>query len=102
MLAKGNKMNTLYVIEAKIKKKDVNVAVKDSDIETWHKRLGHISEKRLKTLARKRFLPSFAGTSLKTCVHCLTGKTHIVAFKSFCPSKKSQIIDLIYTDVCII
>lgn len=37
VIAKGKKMNTLYVIKAKIKKEDVNVAVKDSDIETWMK-----------------------------------------------------------------
>ena len=38
--------------------------------------------------------------SLKTCVNCLAGKTHRVAFKSFFPSRKSQILDLIHTDVC--
>ena len=101
VLAKGKKMNTLYVIEANTKKEDVNVAVKDPDIETWHKRLGHIGEKELETLARKGFLPSFAGTCLKTCIHCLAGKTHRVAFKSYSPSRKSQILDLILTDVCI-
>ena len=39
VLAKGKKMNTLYVIEVKIKQEDVNVVVKDSDIETWLKGL---------------------------------------------------------------
>ena len=100
VLAKEKKMSTLYVIEAKIKKKDVNVTVKDPDIETWNKRLGHIGEKGLETLGRKGFLPSFAGTSLNTCVHCLVGKAHRVAFKSFSPSRKNQILDLIHTDVC--
>ena len=75
MLTKGRKVNILYVIEAKNKKEYLNIVVKDSNIETWHKRLGHIGEKGLETLARKGFLPSFAGTSLKTYVHCLTGKT---------------------------
>ena len=71
MLAKGGKVNTLYMIEAKIKTEDVNVAAKDSVIETWHKRLGHVGEKRLETLSKKkRFLPSFADASLKTYVHC--------------------------------
>ena len=78
----------------------MNVVVKDTDIETWHKRLGHIGEKVLETLARKGFLPSFAGMSFKTCAHYLAGKTHRVAFKSFSPFRKSQILDLIHTDVC--
>ena len=74
MLAKGRKINTLYVIKAKIKKEDVNVAVKDFDIKTWHKRLGFISEKWLETPTRKGFLPSFVSISLKTRVHCLIRK----------------------------
>ena len=45
MLAKGRKVNTIYILEAKIKKQDVNMAIKDFDIETWHKRFGHIGEK---------------------------------------------------------
>ena len=53
MLAKKRKVNKSFVIKAKIKKEDVNVAVKSSDIETWHKRLGHISEKGLETLGKK-------------------------------------------------
>ena len=53
VLAKGRKVNTLYVIEAKIKKEDVNLVVKVSDIETWHKRVGHIGEKGLETLVKK-------------------------------------------------
>ena len=52
------------------------MAVKDFDIETWYKRLGHIGDEGLETLARKVFLPSFVGISLKTCVHCLARKTY--------------------------
>ena len=55
--------------------------------------LVHIGEKGLETLAKKGFIPSFAGMSLKTCVHCLTEKAHEVAFKIFSPSKKSQILN---------
>ena len=74
MLANRRKVNTLYVIEAKIKKEDGNLVVSVSDIETWHKRLCHIGEKELKTLARKGFLPSFAGMSIKTYIHYLAKK----------------------------
>ena len=88
------------MIEAKIKKEYVKIAVKDTNIGTWHKKVGHISEKMLEILARKRFLPSLVGMSLKACVHYLVGNTHIVAFKSFSPFKKSQIYDLIHIDIC--
>ena len=49
------------MIEVNIKKEDVNMAIKDSDIETWHKRLDHIGEQGLETLTKKGFLPSFTG-----------------------------------------
>ena len=75
MLAKERKVNTLCVIEAKIKKEGVKMVVKDSDIEMWRKRLGHIGEKGLETLTKKGFLSSFTGMSLKTYVHGLAGKT---------------------------
>ena len=80
---------TNNVLEAKITKEDVNVAIKDSDIETLYKRFGHIGEKGLETLAIKGFLPSFSDISLKTFAYSLAGKTHRVAFKRFSQSKKS-------------
>ena len=97
---KGKKVSIVYVIKAKIKKEDMKLAVKDSDTEIWHKRLGPIDKKLLETLARKDFLPSFVGISLKTCVYWLARKTQGIVFKSFSPCKKSQILDLIHTDVC--
>ena len=65
IVAKGKKLNTLYVIEAKLHKKEINVVQKDASIELWHRRLGHINEKGLQTLARKQFLPNFQGMPLK-------------------------------------
>ena len=37
VLVRGRKVNTLYVIEAKVKKEDVDVAIKHSNIETCTK-----------------------------------------------------------------
>ena len=54
----------------------------------------------LETIVKKRFLSSFEGTSLKICIHCLTKKTHKVTFKSVSTFRKSHILNLIHTDVC--
>lgn len=94
---KGKKVSIVYIIDAKIKKEYMNPAIKDSNTEIWHKRLGPINKKWLETLARKGFLPSLGGISLKTCVYYLARKTHGVVFKSFSPCKKLQILDLIHT-----
>ncbi|CAI0404237.1 unnamed protein product, partial [Linum tenue] len=58
---------------AKHSKGGINVAEKDSSIELWHKRLGHLSEKGLQILSKKQLLPGAKGTLLKTCVDCLAG-----------------------------
>ena len=61
--------------------------------------LGHLSEKGLGILSKKKFLP-ITGTSLKTCAHCLSSKQHRVAFCSSPPKRRRHILDLVHTDVC--
>ena len=100
VVARGKKQNTLYVMEAKLHKGEINAAQRDVSIELWHRRLGHISEKGLQTLVKKQFLPNLQGMPLKTCDHCLVGKTHRVVFYTYPPSRRLNVIDLIHTDVC--
>ncbi|KAG8364646.1 hypothetical protein BUALT_Bualt18G0019000 [Buddleja alternifolia] len=84
--AKGKKKNSLYLMQAKLSNGDVNAAVNNSSIELWHKRLGHLSQKGMQLLAKKKLLPDVNGIELQTCVDCLAGKQHRVAFKSFYPA----------------
>ena len=71
------------------------------NVDIWHKRLGHISEKGLQT-PRKKFVPQLQDmTPLKTCDHCLVGKTHRVAFHTHPPTRRLNVLDLIHADVCI-
>ena len=55
VVARGKKKNTLYVTKAKLPKGEINAVQRDVSIELWHRRIGHISEKGLQTLARKQF-----------------------------------------------
>ena len=100
VVVRGKKQNTLYVMEAKLHKGEINAAQQDESIKLWHRRLGHISEKGLQTLARKLFLPNLQGMPLKTCDHCLVGKAHRVAFHTYPPFRRPNVIDLIHTGVC--
>ena len=87
--------------KTKLCKIDVNIAERDSSIELWHKRLGHMSEKGLHFLARKDFLPELKGMTLRPCVDCLAGKQHRIAFcTSTVPHHAKNILDLVHTDVC--
>jgi hypothetical protein len=79
----------------------VNIAERESSIELWHKRLGHMSEKGLHSLAHKDFLPKLKGMTLKLCVDCLAGKQHRIAFHtSTVPYRAKNILDLVHTNVC--
>ena len=87
--------------KTKLCKTDVNITERDSSIELWHKRLGHMSEKGLHSLARKDFLPELKGMTLRPCVDCLSGKQHRIAFcTSTIPYRAKNILDLMHTDVC--
>ncbi|KAG8376582.1 hypothetical protein BUALT_Bualt09G0078600 [Buddleja alternifolia] len=92
--AKGKKKNSLYLMQAKLSNGEVNAAVNSSSIELWHERLGHLSQKGMQLLAKKKLLPDVSGIELQTCVDCLAGKQHGVGFKSFYPSRKSHPLDL--------
>ena len=99
VVARGKKQNNLYVMEAKLYKGEINTAQRDVIIELWHRRLGHIIENGLQTLARKQFLPNLLSVPLKTCNHYLFLKAHRVAFHTNPPSRRPNVVDLIYIDV---
>ena len=77
----------------------MNIVENEASTELWHKRLGHISEKGLQVLARKKLLP-VKGMSLLPCTHCLSRKQSGVAFRIFPSHRKPDILDLVHTDVC--
>ena len=45
VVVRGKKKNTLYVMEAKLHKGDINTIQRDRSIELWHRRLCHVCEK---------------------------------------------------------
>ena len=101
VLARGKKNNTLYKTEVRLVKREVNIVKNEASTELWHKWLGHMSEKGLQVLARKKLLP-VKRTLLLPCTHCLFGKQSRVAFRRFHSRRKPDILDLVHSDVCII
>ena len=97
--ARGKKQGSLYMMQAKVCAGEVNVADECSS-ELWHNRLGHMSEKGMQMLSKKQYLPDVSGMSLRSCVDCLAGKQHRVAFHSRPPSRRKYPLDLVHTDVC--
>ena len=56
-------------------------ASEHADMQVWHNRLGHLSERGMKVLQNENFIPSFDCSSLEFCVHCIMGKQKRVNFK---------------------
>ena len=79
VVARAQKMRSLYVMQAKVCQEEANMVDNDSS-ELWHKRLAHMSLKGMEILSKKNFLPDVAGMNLKPYVYCLAGKQHRVAF----------------------
>lgn len=76
-------------------------AVEDASVELWHRLLSHKCKNGLQILAGKKLLP-LNGTPLETCAHCLAGKQHRDAFHSCYPSRRSQALQLVHADVCMV
>ena len=85
-LCKGNmiaayakKQNTLYVLHAQLGRDQVNMVV-DTTGELWHKRLCHMSQKRMQMLAGKDVLLKMKNVHLDKCADCLDDKQNRDAF----------------------
>ena len=100
VVARGKKQSKLYVTEAKISLEVANSTEIVDDVALWHKRLGHMSEKSMVKLAKKKVIPGLDHVHLERCVDCLAGKQNRVAFRSSPPSRAKNVLDLVHSDLC--
>ena len=99
VFGRGKICCTLYKTQVKLCKDVISVAQEDSSPNLWHRRLAHMSEKRLQILAKKSLIPFAKGMSLNPCDFCLFGKQHRVSF-NIPSTRKPNILDFVYSDVC--
>jgi hypothetical protein len=90
-------VSVLYNVHAKLSTACINALQKEDACAMWHKRLGHMSEKGMAVLVKKKLLK---GVHIKKCSDCLIGRQHRVAFKNQPPHKKPEVLDLVHSDVC--
>ncbi|RDX88985.1 hypothetical protein CR513_29347, partial [Mucuna pruriens] len=45
-------------------------------------------------------LPGLKNAELEKCSHCMAGKQTRVSFKKHPPSRKSELLELVHSDVC--
>ena len=99
IVSKGKKTSKLYWTKTLVAKDSVNAM--DMDTSLWHLRLSHISDKGLNCLTKKDVLPGLKSAELENCSHCIAGKQTRVSFKKHPPSKKSELLELVHSDVLV-
>ena len=97
VIARGKKTGTLYVTS----NLENIVAVADADGKSnlWHQRLGHMSEKGMKTLLSKGKLPDLKNVDVGLCEDCIFGKQKQVSFTKISKTPKAERLELVHTDV---
>ena len=100
VIVRGTKYSSLYITQAKVIKDIVNATEFVDGTDLWHKRLCHMSEKGMTALAKKNVLSGVKNVYLEKCSHCFAGKQNRVSFKTHPPLRKSEILDLVHSDVC--
>ncbi|KAE8697282.1 omega-6 fatty acid desaturase, endoplasmic reticulum isozyme 1 [Hibiscus syriacus] len=97
VIARGKKTGTLYVTS----NLENIIAVADADGKSnlWHQRLGHMSEKGMKTLLSKGKLPDLKNLDVGLCEDCIFGKQKKVSFAKIGKTPKVEKLELVHTDV---
>jgi len=82
VIAKGSKIQGLYILEGSTVISHASVASVDTlDItKSWHLRLGHVSRRGLIELAKQGLLGNEKLNKLDLCDNCTLGKQHKVKF----------------------
>ena len=78
VLARGKKTSTLYMTLSP--RDTIVVAEASTDASLWHRRLGHMSEKRIKMLLSKGKLLELKSINLDMGESCILEKQKMVSF----------------------
>ena len=97
VIARGSKVGTLYMTTDE--ERTIAAAVSQNCSELWHRRLGHMSEKGMKVLAKDSKLPGLKSVNLDMCEGCIFGKQKKVSFRKGGKAPKEEKLALVHSDV---
>ena len=100
IVARARKINTLYLMHARICRDEVNVASDTTD-ELWHKRC-HMSEKGMWKRVDDNLIPEVKNVQLEKCTKYFAGKQNRYSFRSRSPMRKKASIELVHINVCFV
>ena len=101
VIAFATRVGNLYYLEYCKKPQTLNVAEKCKE-RLWHRRFGHIGERKLKIWLEKKLVEHFeynSSNSIGFCESCVGGKQHWTPFEN--SSRQTQdLLELVHSDVC--
>jgi len=106
LIAVAKKVNKLYYLECVTTGLNAYTCthdVKDTDINLWHRRLGHLGVDNLRRLVANNLVKGINFNDNKTlsfCESCCDGKNHRSPFPKSSTTKRSSPLELIHSDVC--
>ena len=86
--------SNLHVSAVGIKRK----LTSENFVSLWHKRLGHISKRRIERLVSNGILDPLDFMDFDTCVNCIKGKQTNV--RRLDANRASDVLEHIHTDIC--
>jgi hypothetical protein len=98
VIAKGEKVGTLFLCTGNT---DSSISLDSTGVDTtwWNHRLGHMSEKGMHILHKKKMLSDLKQIDLDLCEHYVYGKQRRVIFLRVGKEKKSERLELVHTNV---
>ena len=94
IVALARKINTLYLMHAKICREEVNVAADDAG------ELCHMSQKGMRRLADDNLIPEVKNVQLEKRTDCLVDKQNRTSFRTRPPMRRKVLLELVHIDVC--
>ena len=95
IVARARKINTLYLMHARICREEVNVATDDVGA-LRHKRLCHMSQKGMQRLADDNLIPEVKNVQLEKCTDCLAGKQNRTSLWARPPMRQKTLLELVH------
>lgn len=99
----GTRIGNLYCLNfIPVSSESVSVASAAQDMHTWHRRLCHASETRVRQLAdgMATGITVAAGGQSIFCEPCVRGKMHRTAISSQPAGRAKEKLELVHSDVC--
>ena len=81
----------------KLETLDKKLTHQDS-VALWHKRLGHISQKRITRLIQSDILKPLDISDLGPCIECAKGKQ--TSMRKYTANRMKDVLELIHTYIC--